>query len=75
MLLVRVKGRSITYILGRQVSSSGKYDIWEFHQSASSYVLLPGYTPYRHAAIIPAEPKEGQTVIIAICKPGAPDDQ
>ena len=69
MLLLRMKG-GVTYTLDRQVGSSGKHGIWEFHRSASSFMNPPDYTPYRHAAILPAEAKVGATVQVAICKPG-----
>lgn len=72
MLLLRMSG-GVTYTLDRQVGSAGKYGIFEFHRSASSFMNPPVYTPYRHAAISPAEPKVGATVQIAICKPGAPE--
>lgn len=72
MLLLRMKG-GVTYMLDRQVGSSGKHGIWEFHRSASSFMNPPDYTPYRHAAISPAEPKEGATVQMAVCKPNAPE--
>ena len=61
------------YTFERQVGSSGKYGIWDFHRSASSFMSPPDYTPYRHAAVSPAEPKVGATVQVAICKPSAPE--
>lgn len=30
----------------------------------------PDYTPWRHAALLPAEPSAGQVVQVAICRPG-----
>lgn len=72
MLLLRMDG-GLTYTLDRQIGSSGKHGIFEFHRSASSYMSPPDYTPYRHAAISPAEPKVGAKAQIAICKPGAPE--
>ncbi len=72
MLLLRMKG-GVTYTLDRQVGSSGKHGIWEFHRSASSFMSPPDYSPYRHAAISPAEPKVGATVQVSICKPSAPE--
>lgn len=74
MLLIRMKA-GWSYALGRQVSSSGKHGIWDFHPSASTHMVLPEYTPYRHAAILPAEPKEGDVVTVAICRPGMPEEE
>lgn len=74
MLLLRMKG-GVTYTLDRQVGNSGKHGIWEFHRSVSSFMSPPDYTPYRHAAISPAEPKVGATVQMAICKPNAPESE
>ncbi|WP_313105087.1 hypothetical protein [Stutzerimonas nitrititolerans] len=72
MLLLRMKG-GVTYMLDRQVGSSSKHGIWEFHRSASSFMNPPDYTPYRHAAVSPAEPKVGATVQMSICKPNTPE--
>ncbi|HIE1753343.1 TPA: hypothetical protein ACXJUT_004909 [Pseudomonas aeruginosa] len=52
MLVVRFKGWSVK--LDHQVGSAGKFGIWSFHGSESSYV--PDMeTILRHAAIRPAE--------------------
>ncbi|MCY1376066.1 hypothetical protein D9M69_635290 [compost metagenome] len=73
MLVIRTKAKW-TLKLDRQVGSAGKAGLWEFHRSQSSYVVSSDKI-YRHAAIKPAEPKEGQTVEIFICDQRQPEDQ
>ncbi|HCF7746662.1 TPA: hypothetical protein ACG0QM_000307 [Pseudomonas aeruginosa] len=64
MLVVRFKGCSVK--LDHQVGSAGKFGIWSFHGSESSYV--PDMeTILRHAAIRPAEPMESTEVEVFIC--------
>ncbi|MCG7374174.1 bacteriophage protein [Pseudomonas luteola] len=72
MLIIRLKN-GVTINLERSVGSSGKYGLWEFHRSANSYMRPPDYTPFRHAALLPAEPGESQTVTVAISRPGLPE--
>ncbi|HBN8363750.1 TPA: hypothetical protein L3699_004126 [Pseudomonas aeruginosa] len=72
MLVIRLKGWSVK--LDHQVGSAGKHGIWSFHGSESSYV--PDMeTILRHAAIRPAEPKEGGEVEVFICDSRMPQDE
>lgn len=70
MLVIRFKGWSVK--LDHQVGSAGKHGIWSFHSSESSYVP-DMQTILRHAAIRPAEPKEGRgrsrySSVIRVCR-------
>lgn len=60
MLIIRQKTFSRLQ-LDRLVGKAGNFGVWEFHVSASSD-MFPGYAAGRYAAILPAEPKEGQEV-------------
>ena len=72
MLVIRFKGWSVK--LDHQVGGAGKFGIWSFHGSESSYV--PDMeTILRHAAIRPAEPKEGGEVEVFICDSRMPQDE
>ncbi len=72
ILVIRFKGWSVK--LDHQVGSAGKHGIWSFHGSESSYV--PDMeTILRHAAIRPAEPKEGGEVEVFICDSRMPQDE
>ncbi|HBO5821543.1 TPA: hypothetical protein ACRM2G_003342 [Pseudomonas aeruginosa] len=74
MLVIRFGRLSVK--LDHQVDSAGRFGIWSFHGSESSYV--PGIeTILRHAAIRPAEPAEGKSteVEVAICRPGDPEEK
>lgn len=73
MLVIRTKA-GWTLKLERQVGSAGKAGLWEFHRSQSSYVIPPNKI-YRHAAIKPAETKEGQTLEVFVCDQREPEDQ
>lgn len=64
MLVIRFKGWSVK--LDHQVGSAGKFGIWSFHGSESSYAP-DMQTILRHAAIRPAEPAEGGEVEVFIC--------
>ncbi len=65
MLVIRLAGKW-TLKLDRQIGSSGKHGIWAFHCSESTFA--PSSNDLRRtAAILPAEPKEGQTVDVSIC--------
>lgn len=72
MLIVRMQN-GVTYTFERSVGNAGKHGVWEFHRGASSYIQPPIYQPWRHAAVLPAEPIEGQSVSASICKPGMPE--
>lgn len=72
MLLLRMDG-GLTYTLDRQIGSSGKHGHLRVSSVRQLLLSPPDYTPYRHAAISPAEPKVGAKAQIAICKPGAPE--
>ncbi|HHK2538510.1 TPA: hypothetical protein ACQRJD_003857 [Pseudomonas aeruginosa] len=66
MLVIRLAGKW-TLQLDRQIGSSGKHGIWAFHCSESTFA--PSSNDLRRtAAILPAEPKEGQTVDVSICE-------
>ncbi|HEK2618780.1 TPA: hypothetical protein ACKPZN_003926 [Pseudomonas aeruginosa] len=66
MLVIRLAGKW-TLKLDRQIGSSGKHGIWAFHYSESTFA--PSSNDLRRtAAILPAEPKEGQTVDVSICE-------
>ncbi|HHM5619303.1 TPA: hypothetical protein ACRNOX_000288 [Pseudomonas aeruginosa] len=74
MLVIRFGRWSVK--LDHQVGSAGRFGIWSFHGSESSYV--PGMeTILRHAAIRPAEPAEGKSteVEVAIFRPGDPEEK
>ncbi|MNZ13252.1 hypothetical protein D3C78_301440 [compost metagenome] len=60
MLVIRQNGRGRVR-LERKVSSSGAHGIWEFHCAENSQ-MFQGLQAGRHAALVPAEPKEGQEV-------------
>lgn len=72
MLVIRLKSKW-TLKLDRQIGSSGKHGIWAFHCSESTFA--PSSNDLRRtAAILPAEPKEGQAVEVSICEsPHSPD--
>ncbi|HHM5925502.1 hypothetical protein ACIUYH_10090 [Pseudomonas aeruginosa] len=58
------------------MGGAGKFGIWSFHGSESSYV--PGMDSLlRHAAIRPAEPAEGKSadVEVAVCRPSDPEEK
>ncbi|HCE6032024.1 TPA: hypothetical protein NHL03_002295 [Pseudomonas aeruginosa] len=73
MLIVRLE-QGWTLKLDRQVGSSGKHGIWSFHCAESTYTSAPAEL-LRHAAILPAEPKDGQKVAVAICDTRMPQDE
>ncbi|MGC3228793.1 hypothetical protein ACPTIC_23265 [Pseudomonas aeruginosa] len=73
MLIVRLE-QGWTLKLDRQVGSSGKHGIWSFHCAESTYTPAPAEL-LRHAAILPAEPKDGQKVAVAICDTRMPQDE
>ncbi|HDQ4525669.1 TPA: hypothetical protein P9F39_002120 [Pseudomonas aeruginosa] len=65
MLVIRLMGKW-TLKLDRQIGSSGKHGIWAFHCSESTFA--PASNDLRRtAAILPAEPKDGQSVEVSIC--------
>lgn len=72
MLVIRLE-RGVTFTLDRSIGNAGKYGIWEFHRGESSFMSPPDYTPWRHAAILPADPSNGQSVRLAVCMPGMPE--
>ncbi len=74
MLKIRANGAARLQ-LERLVTKSGQYGIWEFHVAANSE-MFAGFQAGRHAALLPAEPKEGQEVeLFAMLSPNAPQDQ
>ena len=61
--------------LGRKISESNGYGIWEFHSSENSFTKNHGHTSYRHARIKPADPSEGKMVeVTLIPSPMAPEE-
>ncbi|MFK1437139.1 hypothetical protein ACSEQ5_20180 [Pseudomonas aeruginosa] len=72
MLVIRFKGWSMK--LDRQVGSSGKFGVWSFHSSESSY-MPDMQTILRHASFQPAEPKQDATVEVFVCDPRMQQDQ
>ena len=65
MLVIRLKSKW-TLKLDRQRGSSGKHGLWAFHCSESTFA--PASNDLRRtAAILPAEPKDGQSVEVSIC--------
>lgn len=74
MLKIRANGAARLQ-LERLVTKSGQYGIWEFHVAANSE-MFPGFQAGRHAALLPAEPKEGHEVeLFAMLSPNDPQDQ
>lgn len=74
MLRIRANGSTRLH-LERIVTKQGQYGVWEFHVAANSE-MFKGLQAGRHAAILPAEPKEGQEVeLFAMLSPNAPQDQ
>ncbi|MCG8911284.1 hypothetical protein ACNFH8_24015 [Pseudomonas sp. NY15436] len=74
MLKIRANGAARLQ-LERLVTKSGQYGVWEFHVAANSE-MFPKLEAGRHAALLPAEPKEGQEVeLFAMLSPNAPQDQ
>lgn len=61
--------------LERLVTKSGQHGIWEFHAAANSEMFRK-LQAGRHAAILPAEPKEGQEVeAFAMLTPNSPQEE
>lgn len=74
MLRIRANGGT-RFQLDKQVATEGKYGIWSFHDAANSE-MFPGFQAGRHAAILPAEPKEGQEVeVFALLHPRSPQEE
>ncbi|KAF1061066.1 MAG: hypothetical protein GAK45_02340 [Pseudomonas citronellolis] len=74
MLVIRKDG-STRLLLDRLLSKAEGYGIWEFHISANSE-MFPKLLAGRHAAISPAEPKEGQEVEMHVMlRPNAPQEE
>ncbi|HBO9411771.1 TPA: hypothetical protein L5E06_004891 [Pseudomonas aeruginosa] len=72
MLVVRLK-KGWTLKLDRKVNDANRAGVWSFHCSESTFA--PSSNDLRRtAAILPAEPKEGQAVEVSICEsPHSPD--
>lgn len=74
MLRIRRDGSTRLH-LERLVTKQGQYGIWDFHVAANSE-MFPGLQAGRHAAITPAEPKEGQKVeAFALLNPNSPQEE
>lgn len=74
MLIIRQNG-STRLQLERMINKSGAYGIWEYHCSSSSD-MFEGFQAGRHAALSPAEPKEGQEVeMFAMLRPSSPQEE
>ena len=73
MLRIRRDGSTRLH-LERLVTKQGQYGIWDFHVAANSE-MFPGFQAGRHAAIVPAEPKEGQEVeALGLLNPNSPQE-
>lgn len=74
--MLRIRSNGGTRLsLERLVTKIGQYGVWEFHVAANSE-MFPKLQAGRHAALLPAEPKEGQEVeLFAMLSPNAPQDQ
>ena len=74
--MLKIKASGGTRLqLERLVTKSGQHGIWEFHVSANSE-MFPGFQAGRHAAIVPAEPKEGQEVeAFGLLNPNSPQEE
>jgi len=74
MLIIR-QGTFSRLQLERIVGKAGNFGIWEYHVSANSD-MFPGHAAGRHAAISPAEPKEGQAVeAFVMLRSNSPQDE
>lgn len=74
MLKIRSNGGT-RLSLERLVTKTGQYGVWEFHVAANSE-MFPGLQAGRHAALLPAEPKEGQEVeLFAMRSPNSPQEE
>lgn len=65
MWVVRLE-QGWTLKLDRQIGNSGKHGLWSFHCSESTYAPSPTEL-LRTAALLPAEPKQGQMIEVSIC--------
>lgn len=74
--MLKIKANGGTRLqLERLVTKSGQYGIWDFHVAANSE-MFTGLQAGRHAAISPAEPKEGQEVeMFALLTASAPQEE
>lgn len=73
MWVVRLE-QGWTLKLDRQIGNSGKHGLWSFHCSESTYAPSPTEL-LRTAALLPAEPKQGQMIEVSICDTRqAPED-
>lgn len=73
MWVVRLE-QGWTLKLDRQIGNSGKHGLWSFHCSESTYAPSPTEL-LRTAALLPAEPKQGQMIEVSICDScQAPED-
>ncbi|XEG75369.1 hypothetical protein QA447_14400 [Pseudomonas sp. abacavir_1] len=75
MLIIRNDNGFSLLHLERLINKAGQHGIWEYHCSACSD-MFAGYQAGRHAAIVPAEPKDGQVVeAFAMLRPNSPQDE
>lgn len=74
--MLRIRSNGGTRLsLERLVTKTGQYGVWEFHVAANSE-MFPGLQAWRHAALLPAEPKEGQEVeLFAMLSPNSPQEE
>lgn len=74
MLNIRRDGFTLLH-LEKVVGNVDGYGIWEYHVAANS-TMFEGFQAGRHAAIKPAEPKEGVEVeVFALLHPRAPQEE
>ena len=75
MLIIRKDDGFSVLQLERLLNKSGAYGVWEYHCAANSS-MFPGYQAGRHAALLPAEPKEGQEVeAFVMLRPNSPQEE
>ncbi|WP_325435628.1 hypothetical protein [Pseudomonas nitroreducens] len=74
--MLRIRSNGGTRLsLERLVTKTGQNGVWEFHVAANSE-MFPGLQAGRHAALLPAEPKEGQEVeLFAMLSPNSPQEE
>lgn len=74
--MLRIRSNGGTRLnLERLVTKAGQFGVWEFHVAANSE-MFKGLQAGRHAALLPAEPKEGQEVeLFAMLSAHSPQEE
>lgn len=74
MLIIRQNGGARLQ-LERLINKAGNFGVWEYHSAANSQ-MFAGYQAGRHAALLPAEPKEGEEVeAYVMLRPNSPQEE